>query len=228
MFYASVPADLPDAAIHTMKPMPLAPEYLVDSAATLDTMYGVPNPNSLAKEVAFLHPHYRKFVEAAPFVSIATAGSDGLDCSPRGDAPGFVRVHDEYTVMIPDRRGNNRVDTLKNLVADPRIGLLFLIPGVGETLRINGTARITTDPVLLETFAVDAKPPRCVMVVAIETVYFQCSRALVRSRLWDAAAQISRSALPSTGTLIADIGRQAFDAAHYDREQAARVAESLY
>jgi hypothetical protein len=211
-----------------MKPIPLASEYLVNSAAALDAMYGTPNPNSLAKEVPYLHPHYRKFVEAAPFVSIATSGPDGLDCSPRGDAPGFVRAHDEHTVMIPDRRGNNRVDTLKNLVADPRIGLLFLIPGVGETLRINGRARITTDPQLLASFAVDGKPPRCVIVVDIETVYFQCSRALVRSRLWDAAAQIKRIALPSTGTLIADIGKKPFDAAQYDREQPARVAESLY
>lgn len=211
-----------------MHPIPLAPEHLVNSAAALDALYGAPNPNSLAKEVPFLHPHYRKFVEAAPFVSIATSGPHGLDCSPRGDAPGFVRAHDEHTVMIPDRRGNNRVDTLKNLVADPRIGLLFLIPGVGETLRINGRARITTDPLLLASFAVDAKPPRCVIVVDIETAYFQCSRALVRSRLWDAAVQISRAALPSTGTLIADIGKKEFDAAQYDREQPASVAASLY
>ncbi len=209
-------------------PLSLAPEYLVNSAVALEAMYGAPNPNSLAKEVPFLHPHYRKFVEVAPFVSIATAGPDGLDCSPRGDAPGFVRVHDERTLMIPDRRGNNRVDTLNNLVADSRIALLFLIPGIDETLRINGTARITVDPALLASFAVDGKAPRCVIVVDIATVYFQCARALVRSRLWDAAAQISRTALPSTGTLIADIGKNGFDAAQYDREQPVRVADSLY
>ncbi len=206
----------------------LAPQHLINSSAALDALYGAPNPNSLAKEVAYLHPHYRKFVEAAPFVSIATGGPDGLDCSPRGDAPGFVRVHDEHTLMLPDRRGNNRVDTLKNLLADARIGLLFLIPGVGETLRINGTARITVDPALLASFAVDRKPPRCVIVVDIATVYFQCSRALVRSRLWEAAAQISRSALPSTGALIADIGNNAFDGEKYDREQPAHVAATLY
>ena len=208
--------------------LPLTPQHLINSSAALDAMYGAPNPNSLAKEVAYLHPHYRKFVEAAPFVSIATGGPDGLDCSPRGDAPGFVRVHDEHTLMIPDRRGNNRVDTLKNLVADARIGLLFLIPGVGETLRINGSARVTVEPALLASFAVNGKPPRCVIVVDIGTVYFQCSRALVRSRLWDAAAQISRSALPSTGTLIADIGKQQFDGEKYDREQPANVVTTLY
>ena len=206
----------------------LAPQHLINSSAALDALYGAPNPNSLAKEVAYLHPHYRKFVEAAPFVSIATGGPDGLDCSPRGDAPGFVRVHDEHTLMLPDRRGNNRVDTLKNLLADARIGLLFLIPGVGETLRINGSARITVDPALLASFAVDRKPPRCVIVVDIATVYFQCSRALVRSRLWDAAAHMRRNALPSTGRLIADIGKQGFDGATYDREQPAHVAATLY
>ena len=208
--------------------LPLDPAHLITSAAALEALYGAPNPNSLAKEVPFLHPHYRTFLEAAPFVSIATVGPGGMDCSPRGDAPGFVRAHDEKTVMIPDRRGNNRIDTLKNLVADPRIGLLFLIPGVGETLRIHGRARISIDPALLATFAVDGKPPRSVIVVDIETVYFQCSRALVRSRLWDAAAQVARGALPSTGTLIADIGQGGFDGAQYDRELDQRVAETLY
>ena len=208
--------------------LPLDPAHVIDSAAALETLYGAPNPNSLAKEVPFLHSHYRKFLEAAPFVSIATVGPGGMDCSPRGDAPGFVRAHDEKTVMIPDRRGNNRIDTLKNLVADPRIGLLFLIPGIGETLRINGRARISIDPALLAMFAVDDKPPRSVIVVDIDTVYFQCSRALVRSRLWDAAAQVARGALPSTGTLIADIGKGGFDGAQYDRELDQRVAETLY
>jgi uncharacterized protein len=215
-----------------MTPFPLDPAHQLTSAAALDALYGTPNANSIAKEVAYLHPHYRKFVEAAPFFSLATVGPDGLDCSPRGDAPGFVRVHDEYTLLIPDRRGNNRVDSLKNLMADSRIALLFLIPGIAETLRINGRARLTVDPALLASFAVDDKPPRSVIVVDIETVYFQCSRALVRSHLWDAAAQISRSALPSTGTLIADIGQAvhkgAFDGAGYDREQDERVASSLY
>lgn len=206
--------------------------HQLTSAAALDALYGTPNPNSIAKEVACLHPHYRKFVEVAPFFALATCGAGGLDCSPRGDAPGFVRVQDEHTLMIPDRRGNNRIDSLKNIVADARVALLFLIPGVAETLRINGQARITVDPQLLTSFAVDDKPPRSVIVVDIETVYFQCSRALVRAHLWDAAAQISRSTLPSTGTLIADIGRAvhkgAFDGVEYDREQDARVAASLY
>ncbi len=215
-----------------MTSLALDPAHQLTSAAALDTLYGTPNPNSLAKEVPYLHPHYRKFVEAAPFVALATVGAGGLDASPRGDAPGFVRVHDERTLLIPDRRGNNRIDSLKNLIADPRIALLFLIPGIAETLRVNGRARITVDPALLAAFAVGDKAPRSVIVVDIETVYFQCSRALVRSRLWEPSAQISRSTLPSTGTLIADIGRShhggGFDGIAYDREQDARVAASLY
>ena len=216
----------------TMPAFSLDAAHCLTTAAALDALYGSPNANSLAKEVGYLHPHYRKFVEAAPFFALATCAADGIDCSPRGDAAGFVRVHDEHTLMIPDRRGNNRIDSLKNIVADARVALLFLIPGVAETLRINGRARITVDPQWLVAFAVDGKPPRSVIVVDVETVYFQCSRALVRSRLWDAAAQISRSALPSTGTLIADIGRALhkgeFDGAQYDREQDVRVAASLY
>ena len=215
-----------------MTPLPLRIEHQLTSTATLEAVYGTPNPNSLAKEVTYLHPHYRKFVEAAPFFSIATCGPGGLDCSPRGDAPGFVRVHDEHTLLIPDRRGNNRIDSLKNLMTDPRIALLFLIPGIAETLRVNGRARITIDPALLASFAVDQKPPRSVIVVDIETVYFQCSRALLRSRLWDPAVQMMRADLPSTGTLIADVGRNhhegTFDGVQYDREQDARVAASLY
>ena len=216
----------------TMPTFSLDAAHCLTSAAALDALYGPPNANSLAKEVAYLHPHYRKFVEAAPFFALATCGADGIDCSPRGDAPGFVRVHDERTLMIPDRRGNNRIDSLKNIVADARVALLFLIPGVAETLRINGRARLTVDPQWLAAFAVDGKPARSVIVVDIETVYFQCSRALVRARLWDAATQISRGVLPSTGTLIADIGRAVhqgkFDGVQYDREQDARVAASLY
>ena len=227
MFYASPVCHFVPAS-DIMNPLALRIEHQLTSMAALEAVYGSPNPNSLAKEVAYLHPHYRKFVEVAPFFSIATCGPGGLDCSPRGDAPGFVRVHGEHTLLIPDRRGNNRVDSLKNLVADPRIALLFLIPGITETLRVNGRARITVDPALLASFAVGGKPPRSVIVVDIETVYFQCSRALLRSRLWDTAAQIKRADLPSTGTLIADIGKSGFDAAQYDREQPARVAESLY
>ncbi|MCA3069548.1 MAG: pyridoxamine 5'-phosphate oxidase family protein [Rhodocyclaceae bacterium] len=202
--------------------------HLIRDLDTLLACYGEPVGAAVAKELPYIHPHYRRFIEAAPFVSVATSGPGGLDNSPRGDAPGFVRVVDDRTLMLPDRRGNNRLDTLRNLLADPRIALLFLIPGVGETLRVNGRAVISVDPALLDTFAVDGKVPRSVLVVAVDTVYYQCSKALVRSKLWDPAARIERSALPSTGTMIGDISRGTIDAAAYDRELPARIQAQLY
>ncbi len=172
--------------------------FLITDEAALDALYGAPSEAAVKKEIDYVHPHYRAFIEAAPFVAVATSGPGGLDVSPRGDAPGFVAVEDERTVLMPDRRGNNRVDSLRNLVRDPRIALLFLIPGIGETLRINGRAAITTDPILLTRFIADGKLPRSVIVVNVEAVYFQCSKALVRSALWKQERQISRSQLPST------------------------------
>ena len=211
-------------------PVPPAADsrHLIHDLDTLLACYGEPVGAAVAKELPYIHPHYRRFIEAAPFVSVATSGPGGLDNSPRGDAPGFVRVVDERTLMLPDRRGNNRLDTLRNVLADPRIALLFLIPGVGETLRVNGRAVISVDPALLEAFAVDGKPPRSVLVVTVDSVYYQCSKALVRSKLWDPATRIERSALPSTGTMIGDISRGSIDAATYDRELPARVQAQLY
>jgi PPOX class probable FMN-dependent enzyme len=200
----------------------------VNDLQTLNALYGDPVPQSIAKEIDYIHPFYRRFIEAAPFVSLATSGPGGLDNSPRGDAPGFVRVVDEHTLMLPDRRGNNRLDSLRNLVADPRIALLFLIPGVAETMRVNGRAVISIDPVLLESFTVDGKAPRSVLVVTVERIYYQCAKALVRSRLWDPAAQIERAALPSTGTMIGELSRGAIDGAAYDRELPARIKAQLY
>ena len=146
-------------------------------------------PTSIIKEIDHISDGYRKLIEAAPFVVIATSGPGGLDCSPKGDAPGFVRIVDEKTVMIPDRPGNNRLDGFKNLMSDPRIALLFLIPGVGETLRINGRAAVSVDPDLRESFAVNGKPARAVLIVSIESIYFHCSKAIVRAKMWDPATQ---------------------------------------
>jgi len=202
--------------------------HLIRDLDALRALYGEPVGASVAKELTYIHPHYRQFIEAAPFVSIATSGPGGLDNSPRGDTPGFVRVVDEHTLMLPDRRGNNRIDSLSNLMSDPRIGLLFLIPGVGESMRVNGRAAISIDPALLASFAVDDKLPRSVLVVSVESVYYQCSKALVRSKLWDPASRIERSALPSTGTMIGEISRGAIDSVAYDRELPARVQAQLY
>jgi uncharacterized protein len=202
--------------------------HLVRGLQHLRSLYGAPPEASLAKEVDHVHPHYRTLIEAAPFVVLATSGPGGLDASPRGDAAGFVTVQDERTLLLPDRRGNNRIDSLANIVADPRVALLFLIPGVGETLRVNGRADISIDPALLSRFAVDGKPPCSVLVVHVETVYFQCSRALVRSRLWDVSTQVERTSLPSTGTMLSALSNASIDADAYDKVQQERVKATLY
>ncbi len=200
----------------------------ITDLAALEALYGEPVAASIAKEVPALTSGYRALIEASPFFVLATSGPGGLDASPRGDGAGFVRVADDRTLLIPDRRGNNRIDSLRNILADPRVGLLFLVPGLNETLRVNGRAVIDTDPALCESFAVDGKAPKSVLVVTIETVFFQCSRALLRSHLWDPAAQVQRASLPSVGSLLAEAsaGREGGDA--YDRSLAERIPKSLY
>jgi len=203
-------------------------EHILKDLAALERLYGKPAEVSVVKEIDYIHPHYRAFIEAAPFVVIATAGPGGLDASPRGDRAGFVAVEDEKTLLVPDRRGNKRIDSLRNLIADDRLGLLFLIPGVAETLRVNGRAAISVDPALLARFGVDGKAPLSVLVVRVEAVYFQCSRALIRSQLWDAEKQIDRSALPSVGTILADLSQGRLGGVAYDRELPERVRATLY
>jgi PPOX class probable FMN-dependent enzyme len=194
----------------------------------LDALYGTPVQAAVAKEIDYISDHYKAFIDKAPFVVVATVGPEGLDCSPRGDPPGFVRVQDRKTVLIPDRRGNNRVDSLRNLVADPRISLLFMIPGIGNTLRINGRAVISTEPELCASFAMQGKLPKSVLVVTAERVYFQCPKALVRSRLWSQDAQVSRSELPSTGEILEAITNRAIDGAAYDAAYPKRLEETIY
>jgi PPOX class probable FMN-dependent enzyme len=203
-------------------------DHLIRDEAALEAIYGVPASTSILKEVDHIHPHYRAMIEASPFMVIATSGPEGLDASPRGDPPGFVHVVDENTLLIPDRRGNNRIDSLRNLVRDDRIGLLFLIPGVGETLRVNGRAAISLAPELIGRFPYRGTLPRTVIVVRVESVYFQCSKALVRSDLWNPDKHISRSDLPSTGTILADVtaGRAGGD--QYDRDYPDRMRATIY
>ena len=200
----------------------------VETIAQLESLYGTPSQAALVKEIDHVSDHYRQFIEAAPFVVMATCGPEGLDCSPRGDPPGFVRVHDPRTVMMPDRRGNNRLDSLRNLVRDPRISLLFLIPGVGETLRINGTAVLVTDRALRDSFAHRGAVPATVIVTTVERIYYQCSKALVRSRLWSDDARISRDSLPTSGQIQRALVGGDFDAEAYDRAYPARLARTLY
>lgn len=212
----------------TSSPAEIGASHRITTEAQLDALYGAPVPASLAKEIDYISEHYRAFIEKAPFVVVATCGPEGLDCSPRGDPPGFVRVLDEKTVLIPDRRGNNRIDTLRNLVRDPRISLLFLIPGVGETLRINGRAEIVTDPALCASFAMQGKEPRSVLAVTAERIYFQCQKALARSKLWSAEAQIPRTDLPSTGQIVQALSKDGFDGAAYDRDYPERMKKTIY
>src|SRR5436305_9824065 len=190
----------------------------ITSIEQLDAIYGKPGQPSLVKEVDYITPHYRAFIEASPFCAPATSGPEGLDCSPRGDKPGFVRVHDEKTLMLPDRRGNNRIDSLRNVVRDPRVALLFLVPGVGNTLRVNGRAHLSVEPSLLTSFAVDDKAPRSVMVVEVDAVYFQCARALVRSELWNPARHVDAKSLPSAGQILAALSQDRVGGESYDRE----------
>ncbi len=200
----------------------------VNSIDALERLYGAPVPAALTKEIDYISDHYQQFIEAAPFVVMATVGPDGLDCSPRGDPPGFVRFADRKTVMLPDRRGNNRLDSLRNLINDPRISLLFLIPGVGETMRINGTAALVTDRPLLESFTMQGKVPATVIVVTVERIYYQCPKALVRSRLWAQETQIPRSALPTSGQMQKALIGGGFDADAYDRAYPERLRQTIY
>jgi len=204
------------------------PSYIIRDEAALRALYGGGNAASMAKEIDHIHPHYRAFIEASSFVILASVGPDGLDASPRGDEAGFVVVQDARTLLIPDRRGNNRVDTLHNLVADPRLGLLFLIPGVGESLRVNGIATISVDPALLARFAIGDRPARSVIVVAVETVYYQCPRAAVRADLWNPDKFVARAALPSSGTILADLSNQQLGGADWDRTRDETVRATLY
>ena len=203
------------------------PSHRIADVQTLEKLYGAPSGAAVDKEVDYIHPHYQRLIAASPFFVLATGGPAGMDASPRGDAPGFVLVEDEKTLLIPDRRGNNRVDSLRNIIADPHVALLFLIPGCGETLRVNGRAEIRTDPRLLERFSVEGKLPRTVIVVRVDTVFFQCARAIFRSRLWDSAQHVERGTLPSTGTIVADVSKKQFDA-EYDKGLYERLKAGLY
>ncbi|HEV2898717.1 MAG TPA: pyridoxamine 5'-phosphate oxidase family protein [Pseudaminobacter sp.] len=200
----------------------------ITTVEELEALYGRPGETSLVKELDHIIPEYAAFIEASPFVALATNGPEGLDCSPRGDVPGFVRIHDATTLMMPDRRGNNRADSLRNIIRDGRVGLLFLVPGSGTTLRVNGRARITTDATLCASFAVEGKPARSVVVIAVEAVYFQCARAIHRSELWNPARHIDPKSLPTPGDILAATSRNRIDGVAYDREWPERAKQTMW
>jgi hypothetical protein len=202
---------------------------VVSTLAELEAIYGLPEETSTVKEVDHVIPEYRAYIEASPFVVLATAGPEGLDCSPRGDRPGFVRVHDPRTLMLPDRRGNNRIDSLRNIVRDPHAALLFLVPGCGNTLRVNGRALISADSDLCASFAVEGKAPRSVIVLQVEAVYFQCARAILRAALWNADAGARPPAtLPSPGDILAALSDGRVGGAPYDRDWPARARKTMW
>ena len=203
-------------------------DHFVTSIEDLERLYDKPYGPSLVKEADRITGPYRAFIEAAPFFALASGGPDGFDCSPRGDAPGFVRVADENTLLVPDRRGNNRMDTLRNILHDPRVALLFLIPGCGETIRVNGRAKISIDPALTGSFVVDGKTPRTVIVVAVDRIYYQCAKAIVRSKLWDATRHVDRRSLPSAGAILADLTQGRMGGPEHDRAAPARLEATLY
>ena len=202
--------------------------HTVTTVEQLEALYGLPSGAAVVKEIDHVSAEYRTFIEAAPFFVLASNGPEGVDCSPRGDEPGFVRVADERTLLIPDRRGNNRIDSLRNIVRDPRVSLLFLIPGVGETLRVIGRAAISTDPALLDGFVFAGKTPRAVIVVSVERVYYQCSKAILRSKLWEPETKVERTSLPSNGTILAAITHGKEGGPEYDKAYPERVRATIY
>ena len=200
----------------------------IASIPALEALFGAVGEASIRKEVGWLHPHYQAVVRASPFAVLATAGPGGLDVSPRGDPAGFVHVHDEHTLLLPERRGNNRIDSLRNIVADPRVALLFLVPGVGETLRMNGRARISVEPSLLERFVINGQAPKCVLVVTVETALFQCARAITRSNLWRPVDPDAPRPVPTPGQMLEALTQAAIDGADYDQGLAQRQRDTLY
>lgn len=203
----------------------------ITSIAELEAVYGTPHDRSLWKEIDHINEHYQQFIEQSPFIILATHGENGVDCSPRGDPAGFVRVVDQHTLQLPDRRGNNRLDSLRNIISNPNVGLIFLIPGIGETIRVSGEARIDIDEALCQSFAINNKPASSVITITVKKAYFQCQKAIARSQLWDSSSQIERGQLPSTGTMLQNFAAMQdtdFDAQAYDKGYPDSLKKTIY
>ena len=203
-------------------------DHTITTVDALRELYGPPVERARIKVIDHIDAHCRSFIAASPFVVLATGGSSGFDCSPKGDPPGFVQVADDKTLLVPDRRGNNRIDGLVNVVEDPRVGLIFLVPGVNETLRVNGRATISTDPDLTGRFLVRGKAPITVLVVTVDEAFIHCAKALVRSDLWNPETRVDRKCLPSTGRMLSDHTGGSVDPATYDAELFERHQRELY
>lgn len=205
---------------------PLPDPHAVTSLAALRALYAAPSALALAKTGDRVDPLTARFIAASPFVLMGTNGQRGVHVTPRGDAPGFVELADERTLLLPDRRGNNRLDGLRDLLEDPRVSLLFLVPGVDETLRVHGTARITTDPALRARLAAQGREPATVLVVHVEEIFMQCGKALMRAGLWDGRAK--PEGLPSMGELLAAQMKGGVKAAEVDATYPERIRATMY
>ncbi|MGI1677761.1 MAG: pyridoxamine 5'-phosphate oxidase family protein [Cellvibrionaceae bacterium] len=197
----------------------------------IEEVYGEVLERALWKEIDHVNDHYRQFIEKSPFLILATYGEKGVDCSPRGDPAGFVRVVSEKQLLIPDRRGNNRLDSLKNIVNNPNVGLIFLVPNAGETIRVSGIAEILVDDELCQSFAIDNKPASSVISIQVTKAYFQCQKAIARSGLWDHATYIDRKELPTAGQMAKVFATQKgieFDAKEYDDNYPEHMKKTIY
>lgn len=201
----------------------------VESLEQLEAIYDTRVSDAARlKETDRIIPPYARLIEAAPFAVLATAGPEGLDCSPRGDRPGFLRIADDRTLVLPDRKGNNRLDSLRNILNDPRVALLFLIPGSGTTLRVNGRAVISDEPELLDSLSIDGKPPKTALVISVETVYFQCARAILRAGLWEGDSHVDPKSLPSAGEILEAASNARINGENFDHDWAERAPKTLW
>ncbi|KQZ54837.1 pyridoxamine 5'-phosphate oxidase [Rhizobium sp. Root149] len=200
---------------------------VITSVEQLRDIYKNPSEASLVKVTQALTPEYRQMIEASPFVALATVAPEGLDCSPRGDLGGVVRIQDNRTILLPDWRGNNRVDSLENIVRDPRVALMFLIPGSTSVMRINGRAVVSIEPELLQSFEMDGYHPRSVTIVTIVEVYFQCARAVMRAELWNPDRFADPQTLPTPGQMLKG-AKADFDQQTYDREWPERAKATMW
>jgi PPOX class probable FMN-dependent enzyme len=214
--YQELPAGACRSAKETVMTLAEKPGTAVDDAAQLRALVGEESLVVQKKVLDRLDTFCRDFIALSPFLVLATADREGgVDASPRGDGPGFVEVLDERTLLIPDRRGNNRIDSFRNVLSSPGVGLVFFVPGIPETLRVNGRARMTTDAALLEPLAMQEKAPKLGLIVEVDEAYFHCGKALLRSKLWAQEAQVERSSFPTLGRIVAE-QTKAVDAAEAD------------
>jgi uncharacterized protein len=201
---------------------------LITRIEDLEQVYGSPGPSSTLKELNQLIPEYRAYIEASPFCALATCGPEGMDCTPRGDRGSVVRIADDKTLLMPDRRGNNRIDSLRNIVRDPRVALMFLVPGSNTAMRVNGRGSLSIEPDLLDSFIMEGKPPRSVIIIDIDAVYFQCARALMRGDVWNPETFVDAQSLPSAGQMLAAASQGQVGGEAYDQDWPGRAKASMW